>query len=155
MSLESQSNEWAPIDRPESDQDAVRVEFLTGVEKCRASVLSAEQDLGLDAALRAALAQRIWRKTAPSFEGFPSDQDDGDLGRISKGDMPVDQKLAAIVAFTDLIAINPGQAGKINLKTLRNAGLTEPQIVALCELVGFVSLDVRISFGLSLVKDLT
>lgn len=132
----------------------MRDAFTTGVTKCRASVLDPDLDQGLTPDLRAALAQRIWRNSIAGAEELPFDPATCDLGKIAEGRMPSDPWHISIVRFTDLVSLDPEGVDDSDLTALSQAGLREPQIIALCELIGFICFELRVSYGLSLLQDL-
>jgi alkylhydroperoxidase domain protein/CMD domain protein len=61
-------------------------------------------------------------------------------------------RLQAILAHTDLLVIRPAAATPANLDALKAAGLTGPEIVTVSQLIAFVSFQVRILAGLSLLR---
>lgn len=133
---------------------ALRPEFLNGAEDCRAAVLTPENDLGLSPALRAAIARRV-ALTADNEKllaeyAVPEDEA---LACLSRGEMPEDDRLAAIAAHTDVIAANPGRSNRESLDTLLEAGLTVPQVIALSELLAFACFQIRVAHGLSLLEE--
>jgi CMD domain protein len=57
-------------------------------------------------------------------------------------------RLAAILRHVALVTTAPGSAAQANLDALRDAGLTPRDIVALAQIVAFVSYQVRVVAGL-------
>ncbi|MFM0667935.1 CMD domain-containing protein [Paraburkholderia sediminicola] len=55
-----------------------------------------------------------------------------------------DKRLAAILAHTEALVLRPAATGQAALSTLQTAGLTTRAIVALAQLVAFVTYQVRV-----------
>lgn len=138
---------------PVFDVRALRPEFVRGAEACRATVLEPVDDLGLDRALRAAIARRVARtanKQALLAE-YPVPEDPPLRALAESGEL-VDERLAAIAGHADMIASEPGRASEVDLHRLLEVGLTVPQIIALSELLAFVCFQIRVVHGLSLLS---
>lgn len=137
-----------------------RPEFLNGAEVCRPSVLAPKDEAGLGAAIRAALAFRMARQNedAALFDQYqttlraaaPTSNEsaiaDGADARTL--DAPYD----AIAQHSDLITRTPSKATADDIDRLVQAGLSNQQIVALSELIGFVNFETRVATGLRLLK---
>jgi uncharacterized protein YciW len=138
---------------PVFDLRALRPEFLHGAETCRATVLEPADDLGLNRALRAAIAHRVARTASDEalLGEYPLPDDPALRALAESGELP-DRRLAAIAAHADMIASEPGRAAEADLHRLLDAGLTVPQIVALSELLAFVCFQMRVVHGLSLLS---
>jgi uncharacterized protein YciW len=65
-----------------------------------------------------------------------------------------DPRLRAILAFTRTLIENPAAGDEAALKTLPAAGLTTPAIVALAQLISFLSYQMRLVAGLQALKQL-
>lgn len=65
-----------------------------------------------------------------------------------------DPRLAAILAFTRTLIENPVEGDRAALNTLPTAGLSTPAIVALSQLIAFLSYQVRLVAGLKAMKAL-
>jgi uncharacterized protein YciW len=63
-------------------------------------------------------------------------------------------RLRAILAFTRTLIENPVAGDKAALQTLPAAGLTTPAIVALAQLIAFLSYQTRVVAGLQALKQL-
>ncbi|QGZ57101.1 CMD domain-containing protein [Paraburkholderia acidiphila] len=63
-------------------------------------------------------------------------------------------RLRAILAFTRTLIENPVAGDKAALQTLPAAGLTTPAIVALAQLIAFLSYQTRLVAGLQALKQL-
>lgn len=137
-----------------------RPQFVSGAEACRVSVLSPTDDVGLGPGLRAAVAHRaVAADDCPTllaqYEQLLTIVAVSEAERaLAQGAAPDDlpEALKAIAAHADMIARTPGDATETDIRQLTLAGLTDPQIVALSELLAFVSFQVRIVAGLSLMR---
>lgn len=134
----------------------VRSEFVTGTDACREAVLTPENDLGLDPALRRALAARMCLAIGmPDMAAdYAAPLHDPLMQDIARGAGGTDHAVAAIVRQADLITLTPKQATAADLGTLQDAGLSVPQIVALSELIAFVNYETRVRKGLDLLEAL-
>ena len=130
-----------------------RPEYLEGAEACRVSTLHPDEDLGLPPDLRAAVAHRAARTAGRDalLAQYPK-HNDATLTALAVGDTPEDTKLAALARHIDMIASDPGQSDASDLQTLRHAGFTVAQIVALSELLAFVCFQIRVAHGLALME---
>lgn len=136
-----------------------RPEFVSGAETCRQSVLTPKDDLGLAPTLRAALARRMVMQNDDSV--LLAQYDDimqaldpsADENALAFGVEPeiLPAPLDAIARHADLVTIKPGEASADDIKLLADAGLTNPQIVALSELISFANFQTRIIAGLRLL----
>ena len=66
-----------------------------------------------------------------------------------------DNRAKAILRHTDLVTTNPKQASEGDVSALRSAGILEPDIVRLSELIAFVGYQVRVVKGLRLMAKAT
>lgn len=136
----------------------LRPEFVQGAELCRLSVLTPQQSLGLESDLRIALACRIARLNADQAliadydaqlaERDPSEQ----LMALSQGKGDLDEPLSTIARHVDLITSIPSTAAASDIARLSEAGLDNPQIVALSELIAFLNFQTRVATGLRLMR---
>jgi uncharacterized protein YciW len=135
-----------------------RPEFVDGTEACRASILSPENDLGLTSDFRAALAARLATAIGQPVLGtlyrdYLSKSPSPVLQAIANGDAASgDPVLVAMVRHADLVTQTPRQSCKQDIEALAAAGLTNPQIVAISELVAFVNYEARVVAGLALLE---
>jgi uncharacterized protein YciW len=135
-----------------------RPEFVQGAELCRLSVLTPANGLGLETTLRVALAHRIAVLNADQAliaeygsqlaELQPTEQ----LLALSQGATDLDEPLATIARHVDLITLTPIKAEARDIALLAQAGLDNPQIVALSELIAFVNFQTRVATGLRLMR---
>lgn len=73
---------------------------------------------------------------------------------IAEGTDPAadtDARLHAIVRHVDLVTLSPRDATKADIAALVTAGLSEPDIVRLAELIAFVNYQARVIAGLRLL----
>lgn len=135
-----------------------RPEFVEGAELCRQSVLTPADDQELAADLRAALAHRMAALNADAqlMAAYktqlaalnPSDS----ISALASGAGDLDEPLATIARHVDLVTLQPLNAEKQHISLLEQAGLSNPQIVALSELIAFVNFQTRVAAGLRLMR---
>lgn len=61
-------------------------------------------------------------------------------------------RLQAILAHVDLLVIRPAAATPADLKALQAAGLSAPEIVTVSQIIAFVSYQIRVYIGLTLLR---
>nr|WP_210308016.1 hypothetical protein [Aminobacter niigataensis] len=135
-----------------------RPEFVEGAELCRLSVLTPANDQGLARDLRVALARRmatlnadealIAQYDAQLAELDPSRR----LSALAEGATDLAEPLATIARHVDLVTLSPIKAEESDIARLAEAGLNNPQIVALSELIAFVNFQTRVAAGLRLMR---
>jgi uncharacterized protein YciW len=135
-----------------------RPEFVQGAEECRLSVLSPANDQGLAPGLRVALARRMAALNADPVlvaeydvqlaQLVPTEQ----LLALARGETDLEEPVAAIARHVDLVTLTPQRAQASDIALLAQAGLNNPQIVALSELIAFVNFQTRIAAGLRLMR---
>ncbi|MFW7267945.1 hypothetical protein ACMAUO_08215 [Gluconacetobacter sp. Hr-1-5] len=136
-----------------------RAAFVTGSESCRHAVLAPADDHGLGPALRLALACRIATLNADaalaaSYRAALADTDaDADIRALADGASTLPAPLSAMARQADLVTTNNQAASRADIAALVGAGLSNPQIVALSELIAFVNYQCRVTAGLRLLKD--
>ncbi|AMG56418.1 CMD domain-containing protein [Pantoea vagans] len=136
----------------------LRPEFVEGAEACRLSVLTPEDEQGLPADLRLALARRmaVLNHDVPLQRDYqaqlaalnPSEA----LLALAAGDVVNEEPLATLARHTDLVTQQPIQATEQHIRLLEQAGFSNPQIVALSELIAFVNFQTRVAAGLRLMR---
>jgi uncharacterized protein YciW len=135
-----------------------RPEFVEGAELCRRSVLLPANDQGLATALRAALARRIAALNADAAlvaeygAMLASLAATEQMLALAQGATELDEPLAAIARHADLVTLTPSRAAAGDIARLAGAGLNNPQIVALSELIAFVNFQARVAAGLRLMR---
>lgn len=135
-----------------------RPDFVQGAELCRLSVLMPATDQGLATGLRVALARRMAALNADQILTAeydaqlavldPTEQ----LLAVAQGATDLDEPLATIARHVDLITLTPIKAEARDITLLEQAGLNNPQIVALSELIAFVNFQTRVATGLRLMR---
>lgn len=136
----------------------LRPEFVEGAEQCRQSVLTPEEDQGLSAELRLALAQRmavlnfdaaLQRDYQDQLAALnPSEA----LLALAAGGIVNEEPLATIARHADRVTQHPSDATAQHIRLLEQAGLSNPQIIALSELIAFVNFQTRVAAGLRLLR---
>ena len=71
---------------------------------------------------------------------------------LAQGYSELPEPLATIARHVDLVTLTPAKAQRGNITRLEQAGLTNPQIVALSELIAFVNFQTRVATGLRLMR---
>lgn len=136
----------------------LRPEFVDGAEQCRVSVLAPNDDQGLAPDVRFALAQRMAKMNGDAelqrdYQAQlaalqPSDA----LLALATGASDLAEPLATIARHADLVTQQPMNATEQHIRLLEQAGLSNPQIVALSELIAFVNFQTRVAAGLRLLR---
>lgn len=135
-----------------------RPEFVEGAELCRLSVLQPHNDQQLTAAFRLAVAARIATLNADSaltdeyLTQLQALTPDAELLVLAAGKETLQPRLAAIVRHIDLVTVTPSRAEANDMRLLEQAGLNNPQIVALSELIAFVNFQIKVATGLRLMR---
>lgn len=135
-----------------------RPEFVQGAEECRLSVLRPANDQGLPPNLRLALARRMADLNADPVLVAEYDVQLAQLGpteqllALARGETDLEEPLATIARHVDLITLTPKKAEASHIVLLAQAGLNNPQIVALSELIAFVNFQTRVATGLRLMR---
>lgn len=150
--------------KPGSELYAIRrerPEFVEGTELCRETVLTPNHGFGLSHALRAALASRMARfigreDLAAVYDLMLDDAgSDPDLTAIASGaeTAATDAFTSAIIRHADLVTRTPRNSSRADIERLEKAGLSNPQIIALSELIACVNYEARVLVGLSLLEE--
>lgn len=145
-------------DDPVFEARRFRPEFVQGAELCRLSVLQPAADRGLSPALRVAIARRISALNADQVlvadyhaQLLDLEPTESQLA-LANGDTAREEPLATIARHVDLVTLAPGDAQASDIARLSDAGLDNPQIVALSELIAFVNFQTRVAAGLRLMR---
>lgn len=135
-----------------------RPEFVNGAELCRLSVLQPASDQGFAPSLRLALAHRMAALNADQtliaeYWTQLADLDPADeILALARGATDLDEPLGTIARHVDLVTLTPVKAEASDVAKLAEAGLNNPQIVALSELIAFVNFQTRVATGLRLMR---
>jgi uncharacterized protein YciW len=139
-----------------------RADFVAGTELCRQTVLSPAHGFDISHALRAALAARMARLIghaglAQSYDGMLDRAGaTAALRAIAAGadtDPDGDAVTTALVRHADLVTESPRDSSRADIEMLAAAGLSNPQIVALSELIAFVNYEARVIVALSVLEE--
>ncbi|MGE0008425.1 MAG: CMD domain-containing protein [Parvibaculaceae bacterium] len=129
-------------------------------QKTHDAALTPAEPGGLSHALRAALACRIAglnrdeafaRHFKALLERAGAGDEDRKVAELSF--TGGDPRRRAVIRHTDLVAGEPRAATGGDIDALRKAGIAEPDIVRLSELVAFVSYQIRVVQGLRLMRE--
>lgn len=138
-----------------------RPDYVEGTEMCRQTVLAPNHGFGLGHALRAALAARMARligreDLAGAYDLLLKDAgSDETLAAIaSAAERPADADAFthALIRHADLVTMTPRNNTRADIERLQSAGLSEPQIIALSELIAFVNFEARVIVGLEALE---
>jgi uncharacterized protein YciW len=135
-----------------------RPEFVDGAEACRAAVLQPCSEHGLGRDLRAALACRMARLNGDSpltaeYEAVLAElAPSPEILTLSAGWGDLPEPLGTIARHVDLVTSTPAGAEASDIARLAAVGLSNPQIVALSELIAFVNFQTRVAAGLRLMR---
>jgi uncharacterized protein YciW len=142
---------------------AERTEIMRLSQASHDAVLLPRAPGGISHAERAALAARMarWNRDE-ALEAHYRDllRQAGEspaLLAVASGVAPAeaagqDVRLRAIIRHVDIVTLAPRDATKADIAALVAAGVTEPDIVRLAELVAFVNYQVRVIAGLRLLE---
>jgi uncharacterized protein YciW len=139
---------------------AERAEILGLSQAAHDAVLLPREPGGIGHAERAALAARMARANADAAlaehyrELLRRAGESPALLAITEGAAPAvdnDTRLRAIIRHVDLVTLAPRDATKADIAALKAAGLSEPDIVRLAELIAFVNYQARVIAGLRLL----
>ncbi|MHA1565604.1 MAG: CMD domain-containing protein [Alphaproteobacteria bacterium] len=135
---------------------AGRANILTMIDQAMTAVTKPKETGGFSHAQRAALACRIARinNNDALADHFYEYVDEPKIQRICDPayDGIGDDRLAAVLSFTDIVSAHPKDATKTDIDTLRDAGIAEADIVRLAELNAFMAFLIRVVDGLILMK---
>lgn len=135
-----------------------RSEILRFSQASHDAVITPAEPGGFSHMERAALAERMAKHNEdPALAAHyrtlldRAGATDALIAVASNGPSPmVDSRFAAVVRFTDLVTLRPRDAQRSDIDSLKEAGVTEPDIVRLTELIAFVNYQVRVIAGFKL-----
>ncbi|MFF0223750.1 peroxidase-related enzyme [Streptomyces sp. NPDC004629] len=132
-----------------SDEERYRPAVGTHADAARTALLRPARPGRLDPALRAeaaALAAELSGQPAPAaaYRSYAPRSPDG-------AREPDSARAAAVRAYTRAVTLAPARAGRAELAELERVGLAAADIVALAQIVAFVSYEARVASGLALL----
>jgi uncharacterized protein YciW len=137
---------------------AERSDIMTMTQQAHDAALTPVEPGGLSHSLRAALSCRMARLNgedamAAHFQtmigsGFEKIDDPAFAG-------DGDDRLRAIIRHTDLVTTDAKSVVEGDISALKEAGVSEDDIVRLSELVAFVNYQVRLAAGLKLLGEMS
>ena len=119
----------------------------------RKAVLSPEDAGGWPATWRHAVAARICtlHGQAGLAAGYLAGAGD-DAALADPENHGDDARMRTVLGFVDHVATQPRDIAETDISGLRDAGVTEADIVRLCELGAYLAYECRVAAGLSLMK---
>ena len=145
-------------DHPLAAVLAGRSDVMQLTQASHDAALKPEPPGGLSHAERAALACRMARLNdeemlARHYEAMIPES--GGMQAIADPafDGADDERTRAIIRHTDLVTVDPKRAAEADIAALKSAGILEPDIVRLSELIAFVGYQVRVVKGLRLMAE--
>lgn len=144
-----------------ADVVAGRADIMALTQQTHDGALTPKDPGGLSYAERAALACRIAKingnkEFEEHFEKL-LDKAGANSAAARMADIfhvGADPREKALIRHVDLVAHSPRDATRRDVELLREAGLADPDIVRLAELVAFVSYQIRVAVGLRLMRGL-
>lgn len=137
---------------------AKRADIFELTEKTHDAALRPVEPGGLSHGLRAALACRVAKLNRDdAFVGHFAqllDQAKATDAERQVADLDfaaADERSKALIRHADMLAADPKSATAADIEQLRRAGISEPDIVRLSELVAFLSYQIRVVAGLRLM----
>lgn len=139
---------------------ARRANIVALSDAAHEAVLRPREPGGLSHAERAALAQRMARLHAePAIAAhygrlLDETSEAGAMAELSDpARIPSGPRHAAIARHTDMLTRAVREASRAAIDALREAGVSEPDIVRLSELAAFVNYQIRVIIGLRLLRE--
>lgn len=138
-----------------------RPDYVEGTELCRQTVLEPSDGFGIGHAMRAALAARMARLIGRNdlartydlmLEEVGSDETLAAIASAAELLADADVFTQALVRHADLVTKTPRDNTKADIERLEAAGLSNPQIIALSELIAFVNFEARVIVGLEALE---
>ncbi len=145
-------------DHPLAAVIAGRSDVMQLTQASHDAALKPEPPGGLSHAERAALACRMARLSdeemlARHYEAMIPESGGWQAIADPAFDGTDDERTRAILRHTDLVTVDPKRAAEADIAALKSAGILEPDIVRLSELIAFVSYQVRVVKGLRLMAE--
>ena len=137
-----------------SEAMAHRADILAMTEAASAAVLRPKETGAFPHAMRAALAARIARlNDRGALSDHYGEGLNGEEAKIADPsfDGGADQRLQAILAFTDRVTSSPKDTTADDIESLKESGLADADIVRLTQLNAFLAYEIRLIEGLRLM----
>lgn len=133
----------------------IREKVIAMTEAAEAASLAPQDPGGLSHDLRAALASRAARMNgnhglAEYYRGKVKDEAFQDYADPHFHGQ--DDHMKALLSFADKVTATPRDATEDDISDLKSAGLSDPDIVRLCELIAFLAYQYRVITGLALME---
>jgi len=144
---------------PLADAMAKRAEIFRLSQAAHDAVLLPHKPGGLSHGLRAALAARMARLNrspalARHYDSLVERAGETTTAALADpGAKAIDRRTAEIAGHADRLTLAPREATRAHVEALREAGVTDPDIVRLAELAAFVNYQVRVLAGLMLLGE--
>ncbi|WP_052182819.1 hypothetical protein [Rhizobium sp. YS-1r] len=138
-----------------------RPDYVEGTELCRQTVLEPNHGFDIGHAMRAALAARMARLIGRNdlartydlmLEEAGSDETLAAIASAVELPTGADIFTQALVRHADLVTKTPRNNTRADIERLEAAGLSNPQIIALSELIAFVNFEARVIVGLEALE---
>lgn len=152
----------APAGSELDDALKQRAEILRLSQASHDAVIAPKEPGGISYQERAALAKRMallngHEALADHYQScLDSSGGNGSMQTLSDptAQLDADQRLTAIVRYTDLVTKHPREATRADIESLKEAGISEPDIVRVTELIAFVNYQLRVVAGIELLRSL-
>lgn len=137
---------------------AGRADVMEMTQATHDAALTPDDPGGLSHGLRAALAVRIARLNgdealAAHYEGLLKDAGASeDEAAAADPGFKGGGRLAAAIAFTDLVTMRARETTAADIEALQKVGISDADIVRLAELNAFLAFQVRLIAGLKLMR---
>lgn len=135
---------------------SARGNIMQMTQKAEEAVLCPRDSGAFDHQLRAALAARIARLAEDETLANHYEGNAGGFADLAQSETTgAVHGLGDVVAFVDRVANQTRDVASQDIATLQGAGVLDADIVRLCELVAFVSYQVRVVAGLRLMQEVS
>ncbi|GGG61661.1 hypothetical protein GCM10011415_04750 [Salipiger pallidus] len=139
-------------DGPVAEAAKTRTNIMDATQAAENAVLRPLQAGGIPHDLRAALAARIAAAGGMPDLAARYAEGAGDMAALADGaSNGMNEGLGHIVAFTDKVANQTRDIAAEDIAGLQSAGVSDADIVRLCELTAFVAYQLRVVAGLKLM----
>lgn len=133
----------------------VREKVVAMTEAAEAAAMTPNDPGGLSHSLRAALACRAARLNGDAVLAnyyYAKVTEPEDKAHSNPADPGSNNWLRAVLGFSDKVTASPRRAIETDIAALTSAGVSEPDIVRLCELIAFLAYQYRVIAGLVLME---